>query len=176
MLRVLAAILGALALASPAHAGGSSIALGAAEDAVRAPTLVEAEASMGLLRLAGFRAARITSTWEPGASAPSEHEATVLGNVAAAAALHGLRVYVSDYHAGSRPSRLTPEAQAQFAADVAEIVRATPGFRDVIVGTAPTLNRFWLPQFDAAGAGPSAPAYAALLALTYDPVTAVAAE
>ena len=34
---------------------------------------------MGLVRLAGFRAVRITSTWEPGLTAPTEHEAAVLG-------------------------------------------------------------------------------------------------
>ena len=83
----LLAALAALALAPAATAGGSSISLGAAEDAVRAPTLVESETTMGLLRLAGFSAVRITSTWEPGVSAPSEHEAAVLANVAAAAAI-----------------------------------------------------------------------------------------
>ncbi len=176
MIRVLAALLAALAVAPPALAGGSSIALGAAEDAVRAPTLVEAEANMGLLRLAGFRAARITSTWEPGLSAPTEHEATVLANVAAAAALHGVRVYVSVYHAGSRTTPLTAEAQAEFAAYAAEIVKANPGFRDLIVGNEPNLNRFWLPQFNIDGTGASAPAYLELLGATYDAVKAAAPE
>ena len=159
-----------------AQAGGSSISLGAAEDAVRAPTLVEAEASMGLVRLAGFRAVRITSTWEPGLTAPTEHEAAVLGNVAAAAALHGVRVYVSVYHAGSRTTPLTPEARAQFAAYAAEIVRANPSLRDVIVGNEPNLNRFWLPQFNEDGTGASAAAYLSLLAATYDAVKAAAPE
>ena len=176
MLRILAALLGALTVASAAQAGGSSIALGAAEDVVRAPTLVDAEANMSLLRLAGFRAVRITSTWEPGASAPSEHEAAILGNVAAAAGVHGVRVYVSVYHAGSRTTPLTAEARAQFAAYVAEIVRANPTFRDLIVGNEPNLNRFWLPQFDAVGKGVSATAYNALLAGVYDAVKAAAPE
>ena len=176
MIRVLAALLAALAAAPAAFAGGSSISLGAAEDAVRAPTLVEAEASMGLLRLAGFRAVRITSTWEPGLTAPTEHEATVLGNVAAAAALHGVRVYISVYHAGSSTTPLTPESRAAFAAYVAEIVRANPSLRDVIVGNEPNLNRFWLPQFNEDGTGASAPAYNELLAATYDAVKAAAPE
>ena len=176
MIRVLAAFLAALAVAPAALAGGSSIALGAAEDAVRAPTLVEAEANMGLLRLAGFRAARITSTWEPGLSAPTEHEAAVLGNVAAAAAVHGVRVYVSIYPAGSRTTPLTAEAQADFAAYVAAIAQANPDFRDLIVGNEPNLNRFWLPQFNEDGTGASAPAYNTLLAGTYDAVKAVAPE
>jgi hypothetical protein len=165
-----------LALAPAAHAGGSSIALGAAEDAVRAPSLVESEAAMSLVRLAGFRAVRVTSTWQPGLSAPTEHEASVLANVAAAAAVHGVRVFVSVYHAGSRTTPLTPEARKEFAAYVAEIVRANPTFRDVIVGNEPNLNRFWLPQFEVDGSGASAPAYLALLAETYDAIDAVAPE
>ena len=125
---------------------------------------------MGLLRLAGFRAVRITSTWEPGLVAPSEHEAAVLANVAAAAALHGVRVYVSVYHAGSRTTPLTVQAQSEFAAYVTELVKSNEAFRDVIVGNEPNLNRFWLPQFRANGAGASAPAYNSLLAKTYDAV------
>jgi hypothetical protein len=170
------ALLLALAFAPAAHGGGSSIALGAAEDAVRAPTLVEAEANMGLVRLAGFRAVRVTSTWEPGLSAPTEHEAAVLANVAAAAAIHAVRVYVSVYHAGSRTTPLTPEARTEFAAYVAAIVGANPALRDVIVGNEPNLNRFWLPQFADDGSGASAPAYNELLAEAYDAVKAVAPE
>ena len=176
MKRLLAPVAMMLALAPTASAGGSSIALGAAEDSVRSPVLVESEATMGLIRLAGFRAVRVTSTWEPGLSAPSEHETLVLSNVAAAAALRGVRVYVSIYHAGSRTTPLTPEAQGEFASYVAEIVRANPGLRDVIVGNEPNLNRFWLPQFDAAGRGISARAYSSLLAKTYDAVKAVESE
>jgi hypothetical protein len=173
---LLAAVGAALALVPAAHAGGSSIALGVAEDAVRAPSLVESETSMGLLRLAGFRAVRITSTWEPGLTAPTEHEATVLANVAAAAAVHGVRVYVSVYHAGSRTTPLTPEARAEFASYVAAVVRPNPGFRDVIVGNEPNLNRFWMPQFGVDGSGASARAYLSLLAATYDAVKAVAPD
>ncbi|HUH15558.1 MAG TPA: hypothetical protein VML35_06715 [Gaiellaceae bacterium] len=176
MIRALGAVTAALALAPAAQAGGPSIAFGAAEDAVRAPTLVESEAAMGLLRLAGFRAVRVTSTWEPGLAAPTAHEAMVLANVAAAAALHGVRVYVSVYHAGSRTTPLTPAARAAFAAYVAEVVRANPTFRDVIVGNEPNLNRFWLPQFELDGSGASAPAYNELLAATYDAVKAAAPE
>ena len=81
---------------------------------------------MGLLRLAGFRAVRITSTWEPGLDRADRARGRGARNVAAAAALHGVRVYVSVYHAGSRTTPLTPGARAEFAAYVAEIVRANP--------------------------------------------------
>ncbi len=176
MKALLAALAATLVLAPAAHAGGSSIALGAAEDAVRSATLVESEASMGLLRLAGFRAVRVTSTWEPGLSAPTEHEAAVLANVAAAAALHGVRVYVSVYHAGSRTTPLTPVSRAEFGSYMAEIVKANPTFRDVIVGNEPNLNRFWMPQFELDGTGASPAAYLALLGTAYDAIKAAAPE
>ena len=152
------------------------MALGAAEDAVRAPSLVESEAAMSMLRLAGFRAVRVTSTWEPGLSAPTEHEAAVLSNVAAAASVHGVRVFLSVYHAGSRTTPLTAEARKEFASYVTEILKANPSFRDVIVGNEPNLNRFWMPQFELDGSGASAPAYLSLLAATYDAVKAAAPE
>jgi hypothetical protein len=174
--RALGALLAAIVLVPAAHAGGSSMSLGAAEDAVRSPTLVESETTMGLLRLAGFRAVRITSTWEPGLVAPTEHEAAVLANVAAAAALHGVRVYLSVYHAGSRTTPLTQQAQTEFATYVAELVKANEAFRDVIVGNEPNLNRFWLPQFRSDGTGASASAYNSLLARTYDAVKAAVPE
>ena len=164
----LLAAVAALVLAPAATAGGSSIVLGAAEDSVRSPTLVDSETTMSLLTLAGFRAVRITSTWEPGLSAPNEHEAAVLANVAAAAALHGVRVYVSVYHAGSRTTPLSPADRTAFAAYVAEIVRANEAFRDVIVGNEPNLNRFWLPQFGPDGSNVAAASYLALLAESYD--------
>jgi hypothetical protein len=172
----LSATLALLVLAPSAHAGGSSIALGAAEDTVRSPSLVESEAAMSLLRLGGFRAVRITSMWEPGMREPPENEAAVLANVSAAAALHGVRVFVSVFHIGSRTTPLTPEARADFASYTAAITTANPTFRDLIIGNEPNLNRFWLPQFNVNGTGASAPAYLSLLAATYDAVKAAAPD
>ena len=94
-------------LPSAAHAGGSSVVFGAAEDRVRSASPIESEAEMGLLRLAGFKAVRITSFWVPGLSEPTPHEAMVLGHVACRGALHGVRVYVSVYNEGSRTTPLT---------------------------------------------------------------------
>src|SRR3989304_960646 len=65
------ASLAVLVLAPAAVAGGPGMTLGAAEDVVRSPDLVTAKTNMSLLRLAGFRAARITRTWAPGALAPA---------------------------------------------------------------------------------------------------------
>jgi hypothetical protein len=152
------------------------VVFGAAEDRVRTPDPVAAEAEMALLELAGFGGVRVTSFWEPGLSEPTPHEQLVLGNVATTAALHGVRVYVSVYHAGSRTTPLTAKARAEFASYTAAIVKAHPQLRDVIVGNEPNLNRFWMPQFALDGTGASAPAYLQLLAGTYDAVKAAAPE
>ena len=68
---------------------------------------------MALLRLAGFKAVRVTSFWKPGLSEPTPHEAMVLANVGTAAELHGVRVYVSVYHEGSRTTPLTVKARTR---------------------------------------------------------------
>jgi len=165
-----------LVLAPAAHARGSSVVFGAAEDRVRSPFLVDSETEMGLLKLAGFQAVRVTSFWEPGLSEPTPHEAMVLANVDAAATIHGVRVYISVYNAGSRTTPLTVVQRKEFASYAAAIARANPGFRDVIVGNEPNLNRFWMPQFALNGTGASAPAYLRLLATTYDALKEAAPE
>jgi hypothetical protein len=144
------------------------MALGVAEDAVKAPDLVGARAQLNLLRLAGFTSVRITSQWLPGTTTPTEGELAVLRTLEGAAQLTGVKVLVSVYHPGSRTTPLTPEAQDQFAAYVATIVTAFPTFDDVIIGNEPNLNRFWLPQFNPDGSIASAPAYLSLLAKSYD--------
>ena len=172
----LAALAAALMLAPAANAGGSSVVFGAAEDRIRSQFAAESELEMGLLAGSGFRAVRITTFWEPGLSEPTPHEAMVLANVHAAAALHGIRVYVSIYNAGSRTTPLTATARKEFASYAAAVVAANPNFRDVIVGNEPNLNRFWMPQFALNGTGASAPAYLRLLAQTYDALKAASPD
>ena len=162
-----------LALAVPAHAGGPSMILGAAEDAVRAPDLVTTKAKMTELRLAGFTAVRVTSNWRPGLTAPTSGELGILRNIEAAARLSGVKVLVSVYSPGSATTPLDPAAQSQFAQYAAALARALPSFDDIIVGNEPNLNRFWLPQFGPDGSNASAPAYLSLLAQTYDALKAV---
>ena len=106
---------------------------------------------MALFRVAGFRAVRVTSLWQPGQTRPTEAELGVLENVAEAASRNGVRVYVTVMHPGSRTTPLTDEARGEFAASAAALVRAVPGIRHVIVGNEPNLNRFWLPQFELDG-------------------------
>jgi hypothetical protein len=147
--------------------------LGAAEDVVRAPDLATATAKMTLLRLAGFSSVRVTSQWLGTETAPSAAELTILKNVAGAAQLSAVRVYLSVYPAGSRVTPLTPESRELFAAYVTSLKQQLPSVKDVIVGNEPNLNRFWLPQFNPDGSDAAAPAYLALLARSYDAVKAV---
>jgi hypothetical protein len=145
------------------------------EDDVRASSSVEAEAKMALLRLAGFRAVRVTSYWRPGQSRPTDEELAVLRNVAEAGSRHQVRVYVTVMSPGSATTPLGDAARAQFSSYAATIVREVPAVRDLIVGNEPNLNRFWLPQFAADGSSVAPAAYLELLAETYDAVKAVSA-
>ena len=149
------------------------MALGAAEDVVRAPDLPTAKAKMTLLRLAGFTSIRVTSQWQGVETAPTATELTSLRNVVAAAQLSGVRVYLSVYPTGSRVTPLTPDAREVFAAYLTALKQQLPSVKDVIVGNEPNLNRFWLPQFNADGTDAAAPAYLALLARSYDALKAL---
>lgn len=171
---VLAACTALLALVAPAVAGaGPSLTVGAVEDDVRLSSSVEAEARMALFRVAGFRAVRVTSFWQPGQTKPSDAELTVLENVSEAALRNGVRVYVTVMHPGSRTTPLTDQARNDFAANAAALVRAVPGIRHVVVGNEPNLNRFWLPQFELDGTSAAPAAYLELLGRTYDALKAV---
>ncbi|HVM56765.1 MAG TPA: hypothetical protein VMT74_04810 [Gaiellaceae bacterium] len=170
--RLVAALAAALVLAPAAHAGGPGMVIGATEDAVRAPTLVQAKAQMTLLALAGFRGVRITEIWKPGATQVSATEKTILQNVAAAAKLDGIQVITSVMNYGSATTPLTDQDQSDFAAYAASVVKAVPALRAIIVGNEPNLNRYWLPQFNPDGTDAAAPAYESLLAQTYDAVKA----
>jgi hypothetical protein len=150
--------------------------VGAVEDDVRAPSLVEAQTKMTLFRLAGFRAVRVTSFWTPGQSRPTDNELRVLESVAGAAATSGVRVYVTVMHPGSRTTPLTDEARRDFASFAATIVREVPSIRHVIVANEPNLNRFWLPQFSLDGSSAAPAAYLELLAGVYDALKAVSSE
>jgi hypothetical protein len=169
------AVLGALSFARPATAG-PGLVVGAVADSVRSSTLVDAEAKMETFRLAGFRAVRITSYWHPGETAPDAGELTVIQNVATAASMNGVRVFVTVMSPGSATTPLTDDARAGFASYASAVVRGAPSIHDLIIGNEPNLNRFWLPQFNPDGSDAAASSYIALLAQTYDTVKAVAPD
>jgi hypothetical protein len=162
-----------LVLVPAAPAAGPTMAFGATEDVVRSPDIVSAKVKMNLLRLAGFSAVRVTSQWLPGQFAPPEEELAILRNVAAAAQITGVTLYLSVYPPGFRSTPLTPEAREQFAAYLTVLVQELPSIDDVIVGNEPNLNRFWLPQFNQDGSNAASPAYLELLARSYDAIKAV---
>ena len=173
-LSLLAALGALLALLAPGLAtAGPGLVVGAVEDDLRTPSLVEAEARMMSFRLAGFRAVRVTSFWRPGLRSPSDDELGILRNVGDAAARNGVRVYVTVMSPGSATTPLTDEARGDFAAYAAALVRGAPSIDHVIVGNEPNLNRFWLPQFALDGTSAAPAAYLALLAQTYDAMKAV---
>jgi hypothetical protein len=147
--------------------------VGAAEDASRQPELTVAKAKMDLASLAGLSAVRITSVWTPGQAAISSGELLVLRNAAAAAALDGIRLFVSVYPRDASVVPLTTAARKEFASYAASLARALPTVTDFIVGNEPNLNRFWMPQFTGGAQDAAAPAYEKLLAQSYDALKAV---
>jgi hypothetical protein len=171
--RLAVAVLAASILAAPAGAGGPKLLVGAAEDRVRQPTVVQAKAQMDLLALAGLRAVRITSQWQPGLTEPTAGEQDALSTVTSAASLTGMRVIVAVFNSDFSTTPITPESQTEFASYAAAIVRQNPTIRDLVIGNEPNLNRFWMPQFAPDGGDAAASAYLALLARTYDAVKAV---
>jgi hypothetical protein len=162
----------ALALAPAALAGGPTLRIGVAEDAVKRPTLAETKAQLDLLKLAGLDTVRVSETWTPGTKEIAGDDLAQLQNIAGAAALDGLEVYVSVSQYGSATTPLSDDDQAAFASYSASIARRFPLLAGIIVGNEPNLNRFWLPQFDADGHDVAAPAFEALLAKTYDAIKA----
>ena len=173
LLRFGAVVTASLGLASAAQAGGPGLVIGATEDAVRSTTLVDAKAQMDLLALAGFRGVRITQVWAPGERAVSPDDVTTLENVVAAAKLSDVTVLTSVMNFGSRTTPLTGSDQSDFAAYTANVIEQVPELRTLIIGNEPNLNRYWLPQFNVDGTDAAAPAYEALLAMTYDAVKTV---
>ena len=146
---------------------------GVFEDQLRQPSLVAARANMTLVRALGFNAVRVTALWSPGETAPPARELTALRNVAGAAQLNGIRVFVGVQNFGSATTPLTDEHQAEFSRYAAAIARSVPYFRTFLVGNEPNLNRFWMPQYNPDGSNAAAPAYLALLTRTYDALKAV---
>jgi hypothetical protein len=171
-----AVVFAALALAGPAAAGGPKLLVGAAEDIVRQPTVVQAKAQLDLMSLAGLKAVRITSTWSPGLRAPLPGEQNAIDIVADAASLTGTRVIVQVFHKDFATTPLTDGARDEFAAYVAAIARDNPTIKDFVIGNEPNLNRFWMPQFALDGSSLSPAAYLALLTRAYDELKRVSSQ
>jgi hypothetical protein len=171
--RLALTVIAALVFAAPAWAGGPTLLVGAAEDAVKQPDIVSARAQLDLARLAGLDTVRPTVNWLPGQTEPTVRERQALEALAGAARLTGTRIAIAVFHPGSRTTPLTEEARGEFARFTASLARISTSFRLFIIGNEPNLNRFWLPQFGPDGSSVSAAAYLELLAETYDALKAV---
>jgi len=147
--------------------------IGVAEDSVRQPTLAEAKLEMDLLVQAGFNAVRVTQTWAPGETTPSVADQRILRNVVQAARLDRVQVLLTVMNFGNRTTPLTEQTRGEFAAYAAALASVLPQVRYFVIGNEPNINRYWLPQFSPDGTDAAAPAYEALLALTYDALKAV---
>ena len=173
-MRALLVALLALAAAPAAWAGGPALRIGVAEDSVKRPTMAETKAQLDLLELAGLDSVRVSETWTPGATAIAGDDLSQLTNIAGAATLDGLKVYVSISQFGSATTPLSDADQAAFAAYNASVAARFPDLAAIIVGNEPNLNRFWLPQFNPDGSDAAAPAFESLLAKTYDAIKTAA--
>jgi hypothetical protein len=123
--------------------------------------------------MAGLGAIRVTQVWAPGETKPAARDLRILSNVAEAARLDGMTMFVTVTNAGNRTTPLTLEARHQFAAYAAALARALPSVQYFVIGNEPNLNRYWLPQFNPDGSDAAAPAYQALLAAAYDALKSV---
>jgi hypothetical protein len=137
------------ALASPGIArAGSSLYIGAVENAPLQADLVTAKTKVDLARLAGFDTLRLAIFWAPGrASVMPEWDKVTLENAAAASQLSGIRLMVSVSNLNGKTTPNTPSLQEELAIYTLTIARAYPTITDFIIGNEPNLNTFWTPQF-----------------------------
>jgi hypothetical protein len=144
---VFACALCALAAPNVARAG-SSLSIGAVENAPMQADLVTAKAKVDLARLAGFDTLRLAVFWAPGrASVMPEWDRVTLENAAAAAQLAGIRLMVSVSNLNGLTTPNTASKQEELAIYALTIARAFPTITDFIIGNEPNLNTFWMPQF-----------------------------
>jgi hypothetical protein len=168
-----AAATGSLCAAATASRPGTPLQIGAVVPELTVRSLVgktiEAMTDAGL-----DHAGRVTLTWRRGQKGLDPGLLSDLQYAIQQADAAGIDIYLTLYPAGAKDTPRTPVARMTFARWAASIVARLPQLRHVIVGNEPNLNRFWLPQFDREGRDVAAPAYALLLARTYDAIKAVA--
>jgi hypothetical protein len=168
-----AAATGSLCAAATSSRPGTPLQIGAVVPELTVRSLVgktiEAMTDAGL-----DHAGRVTLTWRRGQKGLDPGLLSDLQYAIQQADAAGIDIYLTLYPAGANDTPRTPVARMTFARWAASIVARLPQLRHVIVGNEPNLNRFWLPQFDREGRDVAAPAYALLLARTYDAIKAVA--
>ncbi len=150
MLRRILLLAGALvALLAPASArAGSTMFVGAVENAPLVADAGSAKAQVDLANLAGFDTLRVGTYWARGrASIIPAPDLLRLQNAAMAAQLDGMRLIVSVSNFDARETPNTADYRAQFAIYCVALARALPSVKDFIIGNEPNLNLFWMPQY-----------------------------
>lgn len=118
----------------------------------------------------GFDAVVLTAVWKRGAHA--ETDLPPLRRAVRAAVAQSVDPVLDIYQlSGDTPA--SPEERGAFAEYAADLARALPSVRQVMIGNEPNLNLFWSPQFGADGSDTAAAGYEALLAAAYDALKAV---
>jgi hypothetical protein len=168
-LATLAALAAAsLALAAPARA---DIAVGAVDDRPIG-TADGGAAFFTLMNDVGLKELRLTVQWDPAQPTTIPYELQI-GLMLPVATLRGIRVVFSIQPVKAKSITGSPEAPAQFALFLQQLLRAFPTVKDVIVGNEPNQSRFWQPQFDGRGRSAAPAAYHELLARSYDALKGV---
>lgn len=152
---------------------GHPLLVGALEDAVKWPDPKTADERVALASQAGFDALDITTLWTPGQTEPDPGELVILRNVATSTSRRHIRLLITIYAPRPRYAPVSEDQQDEYARYLATLARDLPSVRDFAVWNEPNLNTFWLYQFDEAGKDIAAPAYASLLARSYDALKAV---
>ena len=164
---------GAWALFLRSSDSGRPLLVGALEDAVKWPDPKIADERIALASQAGFDALGITTLWTPGQTEPEPGELAILHNVATSTRRRHIRLLITVYAPRPRYAPVADDQQDEYASFMASLARELPSVRDFAVWNEPNLNGFWLYQFDEAGQDIAAPAYASLLARSYDALKAV---
>jgi hypothetical protein len=158
----------------PRHSERTRIFLvGTADDALVQQNPSFAQHQVDVSRSAGFDAAVVSATWQPGQRRPPAALFRALSNVARATKRANMKLFLMVWHGLGRDTPATPAERADFAAFAAALVRSLPAVHGVIVGNEPNLSTFWKPQFGAGGRDLAADDYEDLLARSYDAVKGV---
>ena len=110
---------------------------------------------------------RVTQSWQPGQTAPSEADAASIG--AAVRNAGSQKILLSVFGPASSAPR-TAASRAAYCSFVSSLLDRYPQIAAVNIWNEANLSRFWQPQFNRGGSSAAPAAYEALLARCYDAI------